>query len=77
MAACEKCWSDAHRGSQFSVADEYLRLMKERKDSPCTPEQQAGPDALRCMPCDRLTLHQHARVCMVCGWRPHVQRGHE
>lgn len=42
MPACEKCWADAHRGPQFSVADEYRRLIEERKDNPCTPEEQCG-----------------------------------
>ncbi len=58
MSTCEKCWSDAHRGPQFDVADEYARLMSERKDSPCTAEEQAGPDAKECSVCHRMTLHQ-------------------
>jgi hypothetical protein len=67
MAACEKCWRDAHRGPQFSVADEYQRLIEERRDNPCTPEQQAGPDATECPVCNRKTVHQHCHICMVCG----------
>lgn len=48
MSACEKCWSDAFmrahlRGSH--QADEYGKLLKERKDKPCTPEQQAGGES--------------------------------
>ena len=58
MSTCEKCWREAHRGPQFSVADEYHRLMAERKENPCTPEEQAGPDAKPCQTCGRLTLHQ-------------------
>lgn len=42
MAACEKCWRDAHRGPQFSVAEEYERLIEARKDNPCTPAEQCG-----------------------------------
>jgi len=58
MSACEKCWSDAHRGPQVSVADEYRRLLEERRDNPCTPEQQAGPEAGECPECHERTLHQ-------------------
>jgi hypothetical protein len=66
MSACEKCWSDAHRGPQFSVAEEYRRLMDERSPHPCTPEQQAGPEARECPVCHRRTLHQYTREPM-CG----------
>jgi hypothetical protein len=66
MSACEKCWSDAHRGPQFSVAEEYWRLLGERLEHPCTPEQQAGPGALECPTCGRKTLHQYTREPM-CG----------
>ena len=69
MAGCEKCWRDAHRGEQFSVADEYQRILKERDAAgkACTPEEQAGPDATKCRRCDGMTVHQHAGVCMACG----------
>lgn len=66
MSACEKCWRDAHRGEHFSVADEYARLIRERRNNPCTPEEQAGPDASECPRCHRMTLHQHTREPM-CG----------
>lgn len=41
---CEKCWSDsflrAHpHGDQV---EEYRALLKERKDKPCSPREQAG-----------------------------------
>ena len=64
MSSCEKCWTDAHRGSQFDVVEEYQRLMKERKEEPCTPEEQAGPDAKQCIPCGTWSLHQHTGECM-------------
>lgn len=70
MPTCEKCWSDAHRGPQFSVSEEYQRLIDEREGHPCTPEQQAGPDATRCEKCNRMTRHQHCGVCMNCGDDP-------
>lgn len=73
MSACEKCWRDAHRGEQFSVADEYHRLMKERHDDPCTPEEQAGPDARECPSCLRMTLHQITGEPM-CGCGTPVSR---
>lgn len=66
MAACEKCWRDAHRGPDYSVAEEYARLIRERNDHPCTPEEQAGPDATRCPKCNRMTVHQYAHVCVLC-----------
>jgi len=46
MSACEKCWSDAyhrmlaHPGK--GQAEHYRELIEERKDSPCTPWEQAG-----------------------------------
>lgn len=43
VSMCEKCWADAYDpylgGSQ---AERYNELLKERKDSPCSPEDQAG-----------------------------------
>ena len=45
MAACEKCWNDAYVLSRTlggSQADRYQQLLKERKDNPCTSEQQRG-----------------------------------
>ena len=67
MSACEKCWRDAGFGwPHRSTAEEYHRLMTERQVHPCTPEQQAGPDAGECPTCHRKTLHQHTREPM-CG----------
>ncbi len=66
MASCEKCWADAH--SSDDVAGEYLRLITERGENPCTPEQQAGSHATECADCGRLSVHQHVYVCMACGW---------
>jgi hypothetical protein len=45
VSTCEKCWADAsadahHRGG--TTTDHYHRLLKERAESPCTPEEQAG-----------------------------------
>lgn len=45
MSACEKCWGDAFSQSYGTSEDQataYARLVEERSDSPCTPEQQAG-----------------------------------
>ena len=45
MAACEKCWNDAYNksyGSHTDQATEYQKLIKERKDTPCSPEEQCG-----------------------------------
>ena len=43
MSMCEKCWTDAYlRGmtSGRSQVDCYEEIMEERKDNPCTLEQQ-------------------------------------
>ena len=45
MSACEKCWGDAYfqsMGNGKSQYDNYMVLLEERKDNPCTPEQRAG-----------------------------------
>jgi hypothetical protein len=52
--ACEKCWEDAYMLSRWNgkgQAENYAELLRERKDSPCTPEQEKygnrtpeGPD---------------------------------
>jgi hypothetical protein len=78
MSTCEKCWRDAHCGSQFSVSDEYARLLKERAEHPCTPEEQAGEDARRCPACHRIALHQHTGECMACGcWPERIEEPEE
>ena len=74
MAACEKRWADS-RGSD-THGDGYKRLLDERRDSPCTPEEQAGPGATACQTCGRMTMHQHARdVCMAGCGKPDAGRG--
>ena len=53
MPSCEKCWSDA-----CGVPDRYNELIEERKQNPCTPEQQAGGEyAGECERCGRKTVH--------------------
>ena len=46
--ACEKCWCDAYLRWMFdpskTQAEHYTELLVERKDSPCTPEEEAGRD---------------------------------
>ena len=60
MPSCEKCWRDAH-----GEADRYSELLMERKDFPCTPEQQAGgEDAGECEKCGRKTVHCVVGLCM-------------
>lgn len=75
MSACEKCWREAHRGEQFSVADEYARLIDERRAHPCTPEEQAGPEAKVCPHCGTRTVHQYTDECMQCHARVPLQDG--
>jgi hypothetical protein len=61
MSSCEKCWQDSAGDDH---AARYAELIESRKDRPCTPEEQAGPDAKRCPRCERMTLHQYAGECM-------------
>ena len=69
MSSCERCWADAHKGGPYAdVAANYARLMGERKDNPCTPEQQAGEFAEECPKCKRKVIHQYTGECMAgCG----------
>ena len=71
MASCEKCWGDAYRRYRCdpfrSQAEHYSELISERKDNPCTPEQQAGEDAGECPKCNRKTIHQIIKQCTNCG----------
>jgi len=40
---CEKCWTDSFDFNNLeSHYERYRQLLIERKDNPCTPEQQAG-----------------------------------
>ena len=69
MPSCEKCWSDAFDKSYSDPfkdqADYYKILIDERKDKPCTPEEQAGQDATICQKCKQKTMHQiNSDVCM-------------
>ena len=64
MPSCEKCWRDAN-----GDPEEYSRLFDERSGTPCTPEEQAGPDAMKCEVCNRFTVHQYAHVCVLCAHR--------
>jgi len=59
MSSCEKCWRDSR-----SVED-YHNLLHERRNSPCTPEEQAGKDAQICPFCGKRTVHQFTGECMV------------
>lgn len=46
--ACEKCWGDAYfrwysmMDVRKSQSDHYRDLLEERKENPCTPEEQKG-----------------------------------
>jgi hypothetical protein len=46
--ACERCWGDAYlryrADPRKSRSDHYHDLLLERKDNPCTPEQEKGTD---------------------------------
>lgn len=70
MASCEKCWSDAYFSAQSNPmkgqSEHYHDLVQERNENPCTPEEQAGQDATKCNQCNRMTIHQYAKVCTNC-----------
>jgi len=45
MPACEKCWEDAYKmmlRTGKPQAECYSILLKERKNNPCSPKEQAG-----------------------------------
>ena len=46
MSSCEKCWNDAslraREGLYPSQAEAYQVILKERKNNPCSPKEQAG-----------------------------------
>jgi len=44
MASCEKCWYDAYelQDCEENHYETYNRLIKERKDNPCSEIEQAG-----------------------------------
>ena len=76
MASCEKCWRDAYRrelqNPMKNQAEHYHDLIQERKEKPCTPNQQAGSEyAETCPRCGQQTFHCCAKVCMrpECGYR--------
>jgi hypothetical protein len=59
MSACEKCWSDAYLrayGSGKSQVECYNELLEERKDNPCSPQEQAGQFWNEEKQCDRRLL---------------------
>ena len=43
---CEKCWGDAWLRAYTSIgktqSECYRELLRERKNTPCTPQEQAG-----------------------------------
>ena len=59
MSACEKCWADADGNP-----DHYSIILKQRKGTPCTPEEQAGENSKYCLYCERKTVHQWTGKCM-------------
>ena len=71
MASCEKCWSDSYmrmsENPMMGQTEHYHELLKERKDNPCTLEEQAGTDAFICNSCNKKTVHQHTKRCLNCG----------
>ncbi len=46
MSLCEKCWADARlraaADSARVVMEHYQQLLDERRDKPCTIEEQKG-----------------------------------
>ena len=67
MSCCEKCWRDAN-----GDPDDYQKLLVERKDDPCTPEEQAGYGAGWCDICLRFTVHLYTKKCMNISSKEHL-----
>jgi len=62
--ACEKCWADAYTVSYYgceSQANIYQRLLDERWDKPCTPEEMCGVGTT-----EMHTIHRGDTQC-ACG----------
>ena len=64
---CERCWKLAGGN-----ATRYQQLLVKEH---CTPEQQAGDEAATCPHCQRQTVHQYCRVCVICGRSGEAQEG--
>jgi hypothetical protein len=69
MASCEKCWRDSG-GDPYK----YERLIVQRNNNPCSPEDQAGESATECPICKRKTVHQYAKSCVICGYNIGVKK---
>ena len=61
MSSCEKCWEDSN-----SNPLEYSHLVATRN---CSPEEEAGRDAQICDNCNRKTIHQYTKECVICGMK--------
>lgn len=70
MASCEKCWKDAHSmelaNPEKTRGEYYIQLLEERYNQPCNAEEQAGENSSYCNRCERWTVHQHTRKCVIC-----------
>jgi len=72
MAACEKCWGDAYKRMITTGLDQaecYKQILFERREEPCSPEEQAGEGATKCPKCKKYTMHIYCHVCMNCGYK--------
>jgi len=71
MAVCEKCWEDAYFRTLSDPAksqyEHYVDLLLERRDTPCSAEEQAGEDAGFCIKCERHTVNATTHKCVICG----------
>lgn len=70
MPACEKCWGDAyfrHTATGKDQHDCYRELLEERKDDPCSIEDQAGEWWDEENQCDK----RHTRA----AWRDETKKG--
>lgn len=63
---CERCWADAYMRLMAqpmkTQAQCYEELIEERRDTPCTPQEQAGSWWCELHQMDRRSLH-HSAAC--------------
>lgn len=66
MPGCEKCWNDAYGRSltdtRKSQVEHLADLLRERKDNPCSPKEQAGDKSPPDLPSEQVLEGQLSKL---------------